>query len=189
MTNVVFLGPPGAGKGTQAVRFAAERGIPHVSTGDILRAAVAAETPLGLRAKAIIEGGDLVPDELVAGVVAERLREDDCAPGFVLDGFPRTVVQAQLLGEDLEARGLALDHVLALEVPVEELERRLIARGQGRADDTPEVIRNRMEVYAASTAPLVQFYEERGLLRRVDGTGDVDTVAGRLADAAAEGPG
>lgn len=185
--RVVFLGPPGAGKGTQAKGFATDRGIPHVSTGDMLRAAVAAGTPLGQRAKEIIEAGELVPDDVMAGIVSDRVREADAEAGFALDGFPRTVAQAELLDADLSGRGLALDHVLLIEVETEEVVRRLLARAGGRADDNPEVIRNRMGVYERSTMPLVAFYESRGLLRRVDGLGSVEDVAARLAAAAGGG--
>ncbi len=183
MTNVVFLGPPGAGKGTQAIRFAEARGIPHVSTGDMLRAAVAAGSELGRQVQEIMDGGRLVPDDVIAAVVAARLREDDCAVGFVLDGFPRTVVQAEVLEAELASRSLALDHVVQLEVEDAELTRRMLARSQGRADDTPEVIQQRLEVYASQTAPLISYYGGKGLLRRVDGLGTVDEIAERTAAA------
>lgn len=172
--NVVFLGPPGAGKGTQAERFASERGIPHISTGAILRAAVAAETALGLQAKTYMSSGRLVPDELMAGVVSERLAEPDCASGFLLDGFPRTVPQAELLAQ----RGVGLDHVILIDVPTEEVVQRLM--GRGRSDDTPETVRTRIDTYARQTEPLIAYYEERDALRRVDGTGSIDAVFERL---------
>ena len=172
--NVVFLGPPGAGKGTQAERFAAERDIPHISTGAILRQAVADRTALGLQAQEYMQAGGLVPDELMAGVVSERLSQGDCAGGFLLDGFPRTVPQAELLG----ARGVEISHVVLIDVPTDEVERRLM--GRGRSDDTPETVRARIATYLRQTEPLVAFYQERELLRRVDGIGTVNEVFERL---------
>ena len=181
--QLVFLGPPGAGKGTQAIGVAEAQAVPHISTGDILRAAVAAGTELGLEAKRYMDGGKLVPDEVIAGVVSVRLREADCAPGFVLDGFPRTLPQAEILAGKLEEMGRGLDHVVLLEVPTPELERRLLARGGGRSDDNPEVIRSRLEVYENETRPRVGFYEERNLLRHIDGVGDVEQIRSRIGEA------
>lgn len=182
--RVVFLGPPGAGKGTQAARFAAEHGIPHVSTGDMLRAARRAGTPIGLEAKRYMDAGKLVPDEVIAGVVRERLAADDCSDGYLLDGFPRTVPQAQLLEPLLAEQDSGLDHVVYFDVPEQELVDRLSQRvgpdGRRRADDDPEVVRNRLRVYEAETSPLVGWYEERGLLRRIDGVGAVEGVYERL---------
>lgn len=175
--NVVFLGPPGAGKGTQAERFAADRSIPHISTGAILRQAVADGTELGRKADEFMRSGALVPDDLMAGVVSERLAADDCARGFLLDGFPRTVPQAELLA----GRGIRLDHVVLIDVPTDEVERRLM--GRGRSDDSPETVRNRIATYNRQTEPLIAYYLERSLLRRIDGTGTVDEVFTRLGRA------
>lgn len=178
--RVVFLGPPGAGKGTQAERFAAEHGIPHISTGDMLRAARNAGTPIGLEAKRYMDAGQLVPDDVIAGVVRERLAEPDCDVGFLLDGFPRTVPQAHLL----DTAGAELDHVLYFDVPTDELVERLSSRrgpdGRRRRDDEPEVVRERLVVYERETSPLIGLYEGRGLLRRIEGVGTVDEVYERL---------
>ena len=176
-TRVVFLGPPGAGKGTQAKRFAAARGIPHISTGEILRKAVADGTPLGLRAKTHLDAGTLVPDEVIGEVVSERLAKDDCGGGFLLDGFPRTLPQAKRLGESLGAAH-ALTHVVSFRVPGEELVRRMIARG--RSDDTPDTVKKRLEVYDRQTKPLLDWYRDRRVLVEIDGTGTPDEVYARV---------
>ncbi len=185
--NLVFLGPPGAGKGTQAVRLRDALRIAHVSTGDMLRAAVAAGTPVGRQAKSFLDRGALVPDEVIADLVEERVRADDCARGFLLDGFPRTLGQAGLLDAALARLHLALDAVVLLDVPEEELFRRLTSRGEGRSDDRPEVIRHRLSVYREQTEPLRALYAERGVLRAVPGTGTPDDVAARVM-AAVGGP-
>lgn len=182
--NLVFLGPPGSGKGTQAARLTESLGVAHVSTGDMLRGAVAAGTPVGLQAKSYLDRGALVPDQVIADLVEERVQADDCAKGFLLDGFPRTLPQAELLDGALGRLERALDVVVLLEVPEEELFRRLTSRGEGRSDDKPEVIRHRLEVYREQTAPLAELYEGRGLLRRIDGVGSMDDVAARVAAAA-----
>ena len=175
--NVVFLGPPGAGKGTQADRFSLEQGIPHISTGDMLRAAVTAGTEVGLAAKEYMDSGGLVPDEVMAGVLSERLADGDCTRGFLLDGFPRTVPQAELL----TARGIVLDHVAHFDVPADEIARRLT--GRGRADDIPATVQKRIATYERQTAPLIAYYEDRDLLRHVPGVGSVDEVYARLTEA------
>lgn len=203
--NLIMLGAPGAGKGTQAQRLEARFGIPQISTGDILRGAVREGTPLGIEAKGYMDRGDLVPDQLVVGLVKERLTKDDCAKGFILDGFPRTVGQA----ESLEAAGVTIDHVLDVAVPESQLVGRLTGRRtcsscgamyhvmftppekEGicdrcgaeltqRADDNEATVRERLSVYAEKTAPLTRFYGEKGLLRTVDGTGELAAVEARL---------
>lgn len=176
--RVVFLGAPGAGKGTQAQRLASELGVPHVSTGDMLRTSVESGSELGRKVQGILAAGLLVPDEVMAGVVGERLSAPDCRRGFLLDGYPRTLAQGELLDRLLAASASRLDHVAFFEVPAAELLRRLLSRG--RADDTVDTVRRRLEVYAEQTAPLRGLYERRGLLRVVDGTGDPEQVAARL---------
>ena len=180
--RIVFLGPPGSGKGTQAKLLGKRLGVPAVSTGDMLRDAVRRETALGLRARAIMEAGELVPDEVVIGLIRERIATPDCARGFILDGFPRTVAQAQALDRLLEDSGSPLDAVVNLSVPEATLLERLIGRAsqEGRSDDRPETIRERLRVYGEKNDPLVAFYERAGLLTRVDGLGAVDDVTARI---------
>ena len=175
--GMVILGRQGSGKGTQALRIAERFGVVHISTGDMLRSAVAEETPLGLKAKAIMDAGDLVPDDIMIGLVEERLQKDDVrANGWLLDGFPRTVGQAQALAAFV---GDELDLAINLDVAVEEVTARMVARGRG--DDTPESIARRLELYEAETAPLLQWFDDEGILVVVDGIGDEDTVFDRLA--------
>jgi adenylate kinase len=186
--RVVFIGPPGAGKGTQCARLASHLAIPHLSTGDILRQAVQDETELGRRVGPIMEQGGLVSDDLMMGVVRERLARPDCANGYLLDGFPRTVPQAESLVEYLAAVGQQLDHVVELRVPDDELRRRLEQRfrqmEQPRPDDHPDAIPNRLEVYHSETAPLLDYYSRAaGVLKTVDGTGSMDDVFQRIIDA------
>ena len=206
--NLVMLGPPGAGKGTQAKAFAAARGIPHISTGEMLREAVAAGTPIGLRAKAVMASGQLVSDEIIIGVVRERLAKPDAQAGFVLDGFPRTVPQAEALDRTLHHCGGAL-RVGSLTVPHEEVVRRLAGRRTcrdcgtpyhlvldppvkpdtcdicggtllQRDDDQESVILARLEVYARDTAPVLEYYRDRGLLAEIDGRGKHDDILAAL---------
>ena len=176
--RVILLGPPGAGKGTQAVVVAARLGVPHVSTGDIFRANVGGNTELGQQAKSYMDAGELVPDSLTNAMVAARLVGPDVAGGVLLDGFPRTVEQAAVLGELLSAASTQVDAAVELVVDTDELVSRLLKRAvdQGRADDTETVIRNRMDVYRRETAPLAAYYRERGLLRQVSGTGRVEQI-------------
>ncbi len=182
--RLVMLGPPGAGKGTQAVRLATHFRCGHVSTGDIFREHVANETPLGRTAQGYMDAGDLVPDEVVIAMVTERLAERDCFKGFVLDGFPRTVGQAEALDEWLESAGSPLDAALFFEIDEEELFRRLAGRSAAlhRSDDREQTIRHRLEVFAAKTRPLVDHYKRRGLLLPVDSIGHVEEVTKRILD-------
>ena len=180
--RLVILGRQGSGKGTQAVRLAEAYGSIHVSTGEMLRAAVEAGTELGLQAKALMDTGALVGDDLINGIVAERLSEADVAEqGFLLDGYRRTPYQASALERILNLTGEALDVALSLEVPVDEVTARMLARG--RADDTVEAIRRRLDLYESETAPLLAWFDERELLEKVNGQGDEEAVFARLADA------
>ena len=183
--RILLLGPPGAGKGTQAQRLVSQLGIPQISTGDMLRAAVAADTPVGRQAKEVMERGDLVSDEIVIAVAKERLAQDDARKGFILDGFPRTPGQADALDGLLAELGTPLECCLVLEVDTEELVGRLLRRAEieGRSDDNEETIRNRMQVYERETAPLVAHYQAQGVVRRVPGSGEIEAVAQRIAEA------
>lgn len=177
--RVVLLGPPGAGKGTQAVKLAEKLGVPQISTGDLFRSNITEGTELGLEAKRYLDAGDLVPSELTNALVDKRLDERDAADGFILDGYPRSVEQAQALDRMLEARDTKLDAVLELRVCEEELRKRLADRG--RADDTEEVIHNRMMVYRDETAPLLDYYD--GTVKTVDAVGSLDEVFARALHA------
>lgn len=179
--RLILLGPPGAGKGTQAARLVERHGILQLSTGDMLRAAVRDKTPVGLIAQDIMARGDLVPDEVVAQIVADRIAAPDCANGFILDGFPRTVAQAEILKSLLERAGVSLDVVVELVVDesalVGRIEKRARESGAAvRADDTPEALKKRLDVYRAQTAPLSDYYRTTGLLRTVDGMQEMDRV-------------
>ena len=180
--RLILLGPPGAGKGTQAKILVEAYGIPQLSTGDILRAAIADQTPLGLEAKAIMDRGDLVSDTIVNGIVSERIDAEDCKPGFILDGFPRTIAQAQALDTMLSNKGLKLDAVIELTADADELVRRVIQRSKdsNRPDDNPDVIRKRLDVYTTSTAPLVDYYGQQGLVVSVDGMEPVESVTASI---------
>ena len=179
------MGPPGAGKGTQAVVLASALGVPHISTGDIFRANVTAGTPLGEEAQRYMDAGEYVPDSITNAMVRDRISHDDCQPGFLLDGYPRTLEQVNELDMMLQADGTRLDRVVELTVDTEEVVDRLLKRAQeqGRADDTADVIRRRLEVYFDQTAPLVAVYRERGILLQVDGAGDVAEVSERILSA------
>ncbi len=186
--RLILLGPPGAGKGTQAQRLVAKHGIVQLSTGDMLRAAVEAGTPVGLRAKAIMERGELVPDEVVVAIIADRIGQPDAKSGFVLDGFPRTVPQAEALDQLLAERGLKLDAVIELKVDegilVKRIETRVAetaARGEKvRADDKPEVLKGRLGAYRTQTAPLIDYYGKKGSSKSVDGMAPIDEVTAAL---------
>ncbi len=182
--RLILLGPPGAGKGTQAKVLIESYGIPQLSTGDILRSAIAAKTPMGLAAKEIMDRGDLVSDEIVNGIVSERLDRDDCKAGFILDGFPRTIPQAQSLDAMLAEKNMALDAVIEItadpDVLVGRIAKRANESGVVRGDDNEEVLRNRLAVYREQTAPLVDFYRGKGLLRSVDGMQPVEAVTAAI---------
>lgn len=180
--RLILLGPPGAGKGTQAKVLIDSYGIPQLSTGDILRSAIAAKTPMGLAAKEVMDRGDLVSDDIVNGIVSERLDQDDCKAGFILDGFPRTIAQAQALDGMLDDKGMGLDRVIELTADADTLVARVINRSKesNRPDDNPEVIRNRLNVYKEQTAPLVEFYRSKGLLKTVDGMQPVEEVTAAI---------
>lgn len=177
--RIVLLGPPGAGKGTQAEQLAEKLGVPHISTGDLFRHNISQGTPLGIRAKEYLDLGELVPTSLTNELVDDRLNADDVAGGFILDGFPRTVDQAEALHGMLERRGLQLDAVLEFRVPEDVLVGRLM--GRGRADDTEDVIRNRFRVYRDETAPLLDYYSHE--LKTVDAVGSLDEVFSRALQA------
>jgi adenylate kinase len=179
---VVFLGPPGSGKGTQAGALAGELGVPAISTGDMLREAVANGSELGRRVRKIMEAGELVGDDLMAEVVKERLANTDTAGGFLLDGYPRTAAQAATLRQILDAAREELDHVVFIDVPEEELVRRALQRQRG-ADDKADVVRERLRVYREKTQPLVDFYRGQGLLREIDGNRPVEAVRQSILDA------
>jgi adenylate kinase len=183
--KIVIMGPPGAGKGTQAKIIAERLGIPAISTGDIFRVNVSQETELGCEAKRYMDAGDYVPDELTNAMVRERVAEADAVDGFLLDGYPRTVAQVHELDAMLEERGHPLDVVLVLTVDQDEIVQRLVRRAEAedRSDDTEDVVRHRQEVYTEQTAPLLQVYDDRGLLVAVDGMGDVEEVTARVLEA------
>ena len=172
--NIVFFGPPGAGKGTQAQKLIGDLGIPQISTGEILRSAVSSGSPLGRLAGPLMLAGKLVPDEVVVGIVEERIRHVDCAKGFLLDGFPRTIPQAQALDAMLARNGTKVDHVVALEVPDSVIHERM--KGRGRNDDTPETVQKRLDEFRTQTSPLKQFYAQHQLLRVVNGVGELDEI-------------
>ena len=177
--RLLFLGPPGAGKGTQAERVAQRLGIPHISTGEMFRRHVSSGTDLGRRVKALMEAGEYVPDEITGQMLAGRLTDSDCAGGFILDGFPRTLPQAELLDRLLAED--PLDRVVSLEVDSQVLLERMLARG--RADDTPDTIRRRLEVYETQTAPLLEFYGRRGIVSTVEGSGGIPEICERIIGA------
>jgi adenylate kinase len=209
--RIILLGPPGAGKGTQSARIVERYGIPQLSTGEMLRAAVASCSPVGLKAKDVMERGDLVSDDIVVGIVAERIEQGDALGGFILDGFPRTVAQAEALDKLLKERGRSLSDVLLLDVPRDELLARLGARATcsrcqtvyslavrppkapgvcdrcggpvsatARSDESPEVVKKRLEIYDTETKPVIDYYDKRGLLQRVVGVGTMEEIGTRL---------
>lgn len=191
--RLIFLGPPGAGKGTQATRIVAKHGIPQLSTGDMLRAAVAAGTPIGVKAKAVMDAGGLVSDEIVIGIVADRIEEPDAKKGFILDGFPRTLAQAEALDAMLASKGLKLDTVLELKVDQAKLVDRIVKRAEEaraagqpvRKDDDPEVFKTRLEAYNRDTAVVAPYYAARGQVIDIDGMQPIDAVTAAIEKALA----
>ena len=179
---VLILGAPGSGKGTQGKILAERLAVPKITTGDLLRAAMKEGTPLGLEAKKFYDDGKLVPDSIILGMIKEQLDRPEAKNGAILDGFPRTAAQAELVDKTLGQRGQRLNHILLLDVTEDELVRRMSARAQveGRADDTPEAIATRLQVYQRDTAPLIAHYTQRGIVHRVPGTGTVDKIAGEI---------
>lgn len=182
MTRMLIIGPPGAGKGTQAVRISERVGVPAISTGDIFRANIKDQTELGKEAQRYTDAGNLVPDSVTNSMVRDRLAQSDVSGGFLLDGYPRTVAQVEELDSILESNGTHLDVVLLLTADNDELVDRLLgrARDQGRTDDTEDVIRHRLDVYEAQTAPVVDVYQKRGIVTEVDGLGEIDAVTERI---------
>lgn len=180
--NLIFMGPPGAGKGTQAKQIIEKLGIPQISTGDILRSAIKDGTSLGMEAKRYMDAGELVPDSVVIGIVEERVKMADCQKGFLLDGFPRTIPQAEALDSALANLNRKIDMAVNLSVSDEEIIGRLLERAkiEGRADDTEPVIRNRIKNYNDQTKPLIDFYRAKGLLKEVDGLGSVTDISSRI---------
>lgn len=186
MLNLVLFGPPGAGKGTQSERLIEQYKLVHLSTGDMLRSEINQQTELGLRARKLMDEGQLVPDEVVIGIIENQLDNNASAAGFIFDGFPRTVAQASALDQALSARNEAITAMLALQVPEEELIKRLLERGKesGRSDDQDEsIIRNRIQEYENKTAPVAQHYEQQGKLHTINGLGSIEDIYQRLTNA------
>ncbi len=179
--NIILFGPPGAGKGTQAEKIINHFNIPHLSTGDIFRANIKNETPLGKKVKSILDSGKLVPDETVVELVADELSKENYNDGVVLDGFPRTVTQAEALDQFLSDNGRQIDAFITLDVPEKELINRILSRGEGRSDDTPEKIKTRLKVYREETEPVLNHYEKQGVVKRIDGVGSIEEIFERIA--------
>lgn len=181
--NIILFGPPGAGKGTQAKKLQDEFNIPHLSTGDIFRAAIKNETPLGVKVKSILDSGELVPDQTVVDLVADELSKEKYKDGYILDGFPRTVVQAKAFDKFLQDNNDELDAFISLSVPEQELISRILARGEGRADDTEEKVKTRLEVYRKETKPVMDYYQEQAKVQEINGLGSIDEIFERIKDA------
>jgi adenylate kinase len=180
--HILILGAPGSGKGTQGKILAERLGLAKITTGDLIRAAMTDRTPLGLEAKKFYDAGKLVPDSIILGMIKDELARPEAKDGAILDGFPRTAAQAELVDRTLAERGQRLNHILLLDVTEEELLRRLRSRAQveGRTDDSPEAVATRLQVYQRDTAPLIAHYAQRGIVHRVPGTGTVDEIAGEI---------
>lgn len=181
--NIILFGPPGAGKGTQAKKLQNEFNIPQLSTGDIFRSAIKNETPLGVEVKSILDNGELVPDETVVDLVADELSKEKYEDGYILDGFPRTVTQAEAFDNFLEENNDSLDAFISLTVPEEELIKRILSRGEGRSDDTEEKVKTRLEVYRQETKPVLQHYQKQDKVQEIDGLGSIDEIFERIKDA------
>ncbi|MCH2449175.1 MAG: adenylate kinase [Gracilimonas sp.] len=178
--NIILFGPPGAGKGTQAKKLQDEYSIPHLSTGDIFRAAIKNKTPLGVKVKSILDSGELVPDQTVVDLVADELSNDKYQDGYILDGFPRTVVQAKAFDVFLDKNNDNLDAFISLSVPEDELVKRILSRGEGRSDDTVEKIKTRLKVYRKETQPVIEHYKKQDKVQEIDGTGSIDEIFDRI---------
>ncbi|MFD2531069.1 adenylate kinase [Gracilimonas halophila] len=178
--NIILFGPPGAGKGTQAKKLQDEYSIPHLSTGDIFRAAIKNKTPLGVKVKSILDSGELVPDQTVVDLVADELSNDKYQDGYILDGFPRTVVQAEAFDAFLDKNNDSLDAFISLSVPEDELVKRILSRGEGRTDDTVEKVKTRLEVYRKETQPVMEHYKKQDKVQEIDGIGSIDEIFGRI---------
>ncbi|MCH8556858.1 MAG: adenylate kinase [Balneolia bacterium] len=178
--RIILFGPPGAGKGTQAKLIEKDFNIPQLSTGDMFRAAIKNQTPLGKKVKSIMDEGKLVPDETVVELVEEALDAPEYANGYILDGFPRTVPQAKAFDQRLKNKGRKLNGFISLEVPDEELMKRILSRGEGRSDDTPEKVKVRLEVYNEETAPVINFYKQQGVYKEIDGMGSIEEIYARI---------
>ncbi|MEQ8586690.1 MAG: adenylate kinase [Thalassobaculaceae bacterium] len=185
--NLILLGPPGAGKGTQAKRLEEKFGVKQLSTGEMLRAAVASGSEIGKEAKAVMDAGQLVSDDIMVRMISERIEQPDCAKGFILDGFPRNVAQAEALDAMLADKGLRIDHVIEFQVDEDRMIDRILKRAaeEGRSDDNEETLRKRMDVYRAQTAPIIPHYREKGALKSVDGMQSMDAVTADLEKALA----
>ncbi len=181
--NIILFGPPGAGKGTQAEKLISRFNIPHLSTGNIFRSNIKNQTPLGKKVKAILDDGKLVPDETVVEIVTDELQKDEYQKGVVLDGFPRTVIQATALDKFFSDNGSRIDAFVTLSVPEEELISRILSRGEGRSDDTPEKIKTRLQVYRNETEPVLNHYKKQNLVKVIDGVGSIDEIFDRILKA------
>ena len=181
--NIILFGPPGAGKGTQAKLLQDKFSIPHLSTGDIFRTAIKNETPLGVKVKAILDSGQLVPDETVVDLVADELKDPKYNDGFILDGFPRTVPQAEAFDEIAKNQNKAVDAFVVLTVPEKELISRILSRGEGRSDDTEEKVKTRLSVYHKETEPVQKHYAAKGVVKEIDGIGTIDEIFDRISSA------